>query len=138
MASLTDTRIRSIKSVDSTKRLFDGEGLYLEVTPAGGRYWRLKYRHGGKEKRLALGVYPAVSLADARKGRDAARALLRDGVDPSAARQSTKRHAVLSQGNTFEAVAREWLAMQMKQTPCAKIAQGSEVRWVSFGWKLDP
>lgn len=114
MASLTDTRIRGTKPGEKTKRLFDGEGLYLEVTAAGGKYWRLKYRFGGKEKRLALGVYPAVSLADARKGRDQARAALREGKDPSAIKQATKRHAVLAGGNTFEAIAREWLGMQQK------------------------
>lgn len=112
--ALTDARIRAAKATEKTQRLFDAGGLYLEITPAGGRYWRLKYRHAGKEKRLALGVYPEVSLADARKGRDNARIAIREGQDPSAAKQAAKRRAVLTSGNTFEAVAREWLAMQQR------------------------
>lgn len=75
--SLTDVFLRKLRPPERTARLFDGGGLYLEATPAGGRYWRLKYRHGGKEKRLALGVYPEVSLAAARKAAEAARDLLR-------------------------------------------------------------
>ena len=107
MAGLTDAKVRVAKASDKTQRLFDGGGLYLEITPAGGRYWRLKYRHGGKEKRLALGVYPEVSLADARKGRDDARVTIRTGQDPSAAKQAAKRRAVLTTGNTFEAIDRK-------------------------------
>jgi len=125
MAALTDTKIRNAKPAEKTKRLFDGEGLYLEVTPTGGRYWRLKYRHSGKEKRLALGVYPAVSLADARKGRDSARAVLREGRDPSAAKQAEKRRAVLTSGNTFEAIASEWLGMQKKRLAPATLKKAT-------------
>jgi hypothetical protein len=80
--SLTDTAIRSAKSGPKAVRLFDGGGLYLEVSPAGGKLWRLKYRFHGKEKRLALGIYPGVSLAKARDKRDQARKLLADGIDP--------------------------------------------------------
>ena len=64
---LTDTAIRKAKPTDKPQRLFDGGGLYLEISPAGGKLWRWKYRHGGKEKRLALGTYPDVSLSDARQ-----------------------------------------------------------------------
>ena len=90
------------------KRFPDALGLYLEVLPAGGKYWRLKYRFAGKEKRLALGVYPTVSLAEARKKRSDARDLLADGIDPSAARQEAKAAALLTSGTSFEAVARDW------------------------------
>ena len=114
MAGLTDAKVRAAKASDKTRRLFDGGGLYLEITTAGGRYWRLKYRHGGKEKRLALGVYPEVSLADARQGRDEARMTIRAGEDPSAAKQAAKRRAVLTTGNTFESIAREWLGLQTR------------------------
>lgn len=105
---LTATAIRNAKPRKTARRLFDGGGLYLEVAPSGGRWWRLKYRIGGKEKRLSLGVYPAVSLADARERRDEARKLLAAGVDPSAQRQAEKREAAMRDANTFEAVAREW------------------------------
>ena len=67
---LTDTAIRKVKPTDKAQRLFDGGGLYLEVSPAGGKWWRLKYRHGGKEKRLSLGTYPDTGLAEARAKRE--------------------------------------------------------------------
>ena len=87
---LTDTAIRNAKPTVKPVRLFDGEGLYLELSPAGGKLWRLKYRFDGREKRLGLGIYPATSLAKARKGRDAARELLAEGIDPSEDRQRAK------------------------------------------------
>lgn len=118
MDKLTVTAIRNAKPADKVQRLSDGRGLYLEVTPTGGRYWRLKYRHAGKEKRLALGVFPAVSLAEARKRRDEARKVIEAGRDPAAERKARKAQAALSAANTFEAVAREWLAGQeRKMTP---------------------
>lgn len=67
---LTDISIRNAKPADKARKLFDGGGLYLEVSPSGGKWWRLKYRRGGKEKRLSLGVYPDISLKDARERRD--------------------------------------------------------------------
>ena len=70
---LTDTKIRKVKPIDKPQRLFDGGGLYTEVSPKGGKWWRLKYRYGNKEKRFSLGVYPDVSLKDARQRRDEAR-----------------------------------------------------------------
>jgi len=91
-------------------RLTDSQGLYLEVTPAGARYWRLKHRYAGKEKRLGLGVYPDVSLATARKRREAARDLLDAGQDPSQARKDDKAAKLVKMGTTFEAVARAWHA----------------------------
>lgn len=112
--TLTAAAIRNAKPSDRAQRLFDGRGLYLEITPAGGRYWRMKYRHAGKEKRLALGVYPEVTLAAARALRDEARAKLRDGRDPSAERRSDRAGARLSADNTFEGVARAWLASQRR------------------------
>lgn len=109
---LTDRAIRNIKPSDRPLRLFDGGGMYLEVSPAGGRWWRLKYRIGGKEKRLSLGVYPDVGLADARSRRDAARNLLANGVDPSERRKEEKRDAAGRAANSFEFVAREWHGKQ--------------------------
>jgi integrase len=91
-------------------RLTDEKGMYLEVLAAGGKYWRMKYRHGGKEKRLALGVYPDVSLAQARKARDQAREALAQGDDPAQLKREAKLTKAASDANTFEAVARQWWA----------------------------
>jgi len=106
---LTATAVRNAKPQEKTYRLADGGGMYLEVTPAGGRYWRLKYRHAGKEKRLALGVYPAITLAQAREARDAARQLIAQGIDPSAARKTEERQRKVAAANTLRAIAMEWL-----------------------------
>jgi len=92
--------------------MFDGGGLYVEVAASGGKWWRLKYRHGGKEKRLSLGVYPDTGLKDARAKRDAARKQLADGIDPGEYRKETKRAGEERAANSFEAVAREWLAVK--------------------------
>jgi len=106
---LTDAKLRTLSA---PARHFDGAGLYLELTPAGGKYWRLKYRHGGKEKRLAFGVYPAVTLKAARDKASEARRLLHAGIDPGALRKSEKAKAAHDAVNTLEAVARAWLAHQ--------------------------
>ncbi len=111
---LTDTKLRAAKPRDKAYRLADSGGLYLEVIPAGGRYWRWKYRFGGKEKRLALGVYPDVSLADARTKRDNARKELAAGTDPGQARKEAKRKTSAATENSFEAVAREWHKKQAR------------------------
>ncbi len=101
---LTDTAIRNAKPTEKPTRLFDGGGMYLLINPNGSRWWRLKYRFGGKEKLLSLGVYPEVSLKEARAKRDEARKLLAQGIDPSSNRKVTKA----AQGNTFEVLALEW------------------------------
>ncbi|HEY9094998.1 MAG TPA: Arm DNA-binding domain-containing protein, partial [Hydrogenophaga sp.] len=97
---LTDAKLRTLTEPG---KHFDGNGLYLELTKAGGRYWRLKYRHGGKEKRLSFGVYPAVTLKDARDRAAAARATLQGGSDPGELRKAAKARAVYEQENTLEA-----------------------------------
>jgi len=107
---LTDTRIRTTKPGDKPIRLADERGLYLEVSPSGGRWWRLKYRFGGMEKLLSMGTYPDTGLKAAREKRDKARALLADGVDPSATRRAEKASRSQATTNSFEAVAREWHA----------------------------
>ncbi|MEJ7669126.1 MAG: integrase arm-type DNA-binding domain-containing protein [Casimicrobiaceae bacterium] len=104
--------MRNAKPADKPIRRFDSGGLHLEVAPSRGKWWRLKYRIDGKEKRLSLGVYPDVALIDARTRRDAARKLLANGVDPSAQRKADKREAAGRAANSFEAVAREWYAKQ--------------------------
>lgn len=111
---LTDTAIRNAKPGPKAARLFDEKGLYLEVAPSGGKWWRLKYRFGGKEKRVSLGVYPDVSLKAARERRDEARRLLAAGVDPSESRKAEKAARVERSTNSFELVAREWHARRSK------------------------
>src|SRR5208337_2918273 len=106
--SLKEIHIRNAKPKSKLYRLFDGGGLYLEVSPTGGKYWRYKYRYAGKEKRLALGVYPDVGLADARELHASARKALARGIDPGVAKKEAKRQILLKSGNTFEAIAREW------------------------------
>ena len=105
---LTDTAIRNIKAGVKSIKLFDERGLYLEVSPKGGKWWRLKYRFNNKEKRISLGVYPDISLKDARDRRDEARKLLANGVDPSENRKAIKSTRMDRAANSFEVVGREW------------------------------
>ena len=107
---LTNTAIRNAKPGNKPIRLYDERGLYLEISPTGGKWWRLKFRFEGKEKRLSLGVYPDVPLKDARDRRDIARKLLADGIDPSENRKAQKLARADSVANSFEVVAREWLS----------------------------
>jgi integrase len=112
MTKLTDTAIKGAKPGNSIKKLSDGNGLTLVVYPNGSKYWVYRYRYLGKEKTLSLGIYPVVSLADARRKLFDARTLLSSGQDPSEARKEAKRQAILSAENTFEAVGREWITMK--------------------------
>lgn len=105
---LTDVQIKNLKSAEKPVRVFDGNGLYLEVSPAGGKLFRFKYRFNGKGKTLSLGKYPDVSLSDARKAHQKAREQLAAGIDPSA----VKREEKLKQTKTFEVVATEWWQAQ--------------------------
>ena len=108
--ALTDTFIKNLKwaSAPAGEKTTDGQGLYLLVKGTG-KYWRMNYRFAGKQKTLAIGVYPAVTLAKARQRRDKARELLADGIDPSKAKQVEKQAQVFAAANTFELVAREFL-----------------------------
>src|SRR5258708_6167814 len=113
--ALTDKAIRAAKHGDKPVRLFDGGGIYLELEPNGGKWWRLKYRFAGKEKRLSLGVYPDVALKKARERRDDAKRLLANGIDPSEQRKAHKAIVTERAANSFEAVAREWFASFSKK-----------------------
>src|SRR5271155_5016624 len=106
--SLSDAKVRNAKPRTKPYKITDGEGLFLLVTPPDSKYWRLKYHVAGKEKLLALGVYPEVSLADARERRAQARKALAAGNDPGEIKKETKRLTTLKAENAFEAVAREW------------------------------
>lgn len=105
---LTDIKVKTAKPMDKAYKLTDGGGMYLLVKPNGSKYWRLKYRFVGKEKMLSIGVYPDVSLADARQKRDEARKVLAAGGDPGEVKKADKLAQKLSTENTFEAIAREW------------------------------
>ena len=105
---LTDIAIRNAKPRAKPAKMFDERGLFLMVTPGGGKWWRLKYRFDAKEKLLSLGVYPDVGLKDARERRDAARKLLADGIDPGENRKAIKTARTDRAANSFEVVAREW------------------------------
>ncbi len=119
--ALTDAQIRSARPKEKAYKLFDAGGLYLELSPSGGKWWRFKYRYEGREKRLSLGTYPDVPLAGrkdrarggfiegAREKRDAARQVLANGVDPSMQRKAIKAAKGELAANSFEAVAREWM-----------------------------
>ncbi len=121
---LTDIAIRRAQPAKKSRKMFDGRGLYLEVAPRGGKWWRFKYRFGGKEKRLSLGVYPDVSLKEARLRCEDARRMLTREIDPSEHRQALKAARVQEASNSFEAVAREWLA---KHTPTWTPSHSSRV-----------
>ena len=109
---LTDTEIRAAKPYVKPYKLFDGGGLYLLINPDGSRWWRFKYRYGGKEKLLALGTYPDTGLKRARDRHGEARDLLGDGIDPSAAKQAEKLTRADRAAGAFEVVALEWHAKQ--------------------------
>ncbi|MGC4059868.1 MAG: tyrosine-type recombinase/integrase [Aquabacterium sp.] len=106
---LTDTAVRNAKPADKVQRLFDGGGLYLELAPSGGKWWRLKYRVAGKEKRISLGTYPDVSLKEARERRDLARKQLTEGEDPSENRKAAKAAELAVVLTSFAAVAGAWM-----------------------------
>jgi len=109
---LTDVAIQRIKPGDKDRKVADSGGLYLFVSKAGGKSWRLKYRFGGKEHRLLFGPYPETKLAEARDMRDDAKRLLRQGRDPGYERKRERLANVAKNGRLFEAVAREWYALQ--------------------------
>ncbi|HXH55025.1 MAG TPA: integrase arm-type DNA-binding domain-containing protein, partial [Gammaproteobacteria bacterium] len=107
---LTDFKIRAAKAKEKSYKLADEKGLYLLITPQGSKCWRLKYRFMGKEKALALGKYPEISLSEARDKQNHARGQLAHEIDPGVAKQISKRATQTILTNSFEAVGREWLA----------------------------
>ena len=122
--ALTDTFVRQVKATEKAigDKYADGGGMYLLVK-AAGKYWRMDYSFSGKRKTLALGTYPEISLAKARERRAAARTLLAEGVDPSAAKREERKARADAAANTFEAVAREWLAKT-----AARRADGTQLK----------
>lgn len=126
---LTDVQIKNAKPAEKPVRLSDGGGLYLEVSPAGGKLWRWKYRFEGKEKRLSLGAYPDVRAPTARQLVGEARELLKAGTDPSAAKREQKERAKVASETSFEAIARAWYAKTaptLAETTRAKLLHNFE------------
>ncbi len=111
---LTDAAARNAKPKDKSYKLADSGGLYLEILPAGGKYWRMKYRANGKESRLAFGVYPTITLLQARKARDAAKDQLAQGLNPAHEKKRAKLAALVKQSNSFQVVAQEWLVSRQE------------------------
>ena len=114
---LTDTFIKTVKysrTDNKPQREYDTDGLYLEITPKGVKKWLMKYKRPftGKENRLSFGIYPEITLKEARQKRDDARKLLKGNIDPSEAKKEEKRLSLLQAANTFEAIANEWLSKQ--------------------------
>ncbi len=124
--ALTDTAIRNAKPALKPRKLSDGAGMYLLITPSGGKLWRIKYRIGGREKLLALGSYPQVTLKEARERRDATRRLLANQVDPSEHRKAVKATETEQTENCFEVVAREWFGKH-----CATLAANHSGRIIA-------
>ncbi|WP_336950252.1 tyrosine-type recombinase/integrase [Sphingobium aromaticivastans] len=125
---LTAVAIKAAKGRDKPYKLTDGDGLFLYVTPNGGRYWRMNYRHLGKQKTLAFGVYPDTGLADARAQRDAARKLLARGEDPGERIKLDRIAATVAASNSFKAVADEWLVKVEREDRSA--ATMKKLRWL--------
>jgi integrase len=131
---LTDAKARNAKQKSKQLKIFDTDGLFLLVSPAGGKWWRFKYRIGGKEKLISLGTYPEVSLAQARVRRDEARKQVADGIDPSQARKSLKAARVQNE-STFEVVAREWHSkFTPTWTPGHAVTIKSRLEFNVFPW----
>lgn len=112
---LTDIQIKSLKPLEKIYKKSDGGGLYLEIPPTGNKRWRLAYRFDGKQKILALGIYPQMGLRDARERREEAKKLLRDGCDPSEQRKVERLTRTINSANSFEEVAREWFSVREKE-----------------------
>lgn len=124
--SLTDVAVRNAKPRDKEYKLADSGGLYLLVTPAGGKLWRLKFRVDGREKKLAIGAYPEIGLSDARKRRDEGREMLAAGKDPSREKQRAKLRAKVSTANTFGEIVKELIDKRRREGVSESTASKSE------------
>lgn len=123
---LSDTKIRNLKGKDKAYKVSDFEGLFVLVKPNGSRLWQFKYRLDGKEKLLSIGVYPDVSLAQARKAKEQARAMVAEGIDPSEAKQDQKRLRLEAKGHTFEKIGNDFLNKQRKEGKSAATLSKTE------------
>src|SRR5262249_48598316 len=126
--ALTDMTIRRAKGRGAPYKLTDGAGLYALIRPDGARYWRMDYRWQGKRRTLALGVYPSVSLSEAREKRDQAKKQLASGKDPAAQRKLEKAKAKLAAENTFRLISEEWVAKLAREGRSEPTL--NKVRWL--------
>lgn len=129
--ALTAAAIKNAKGREKPYKLTDSDGLFLYVTPNGGRYWRMNYRYLGKQKTLAFGVYPDTGLADAREQRDAALKVLAKGDDPAERAKLDRLAATIPAANGFQAVADEWLVKVEREGRSAVAMK--KLRWLSPG-----
>lgn len=131
---LTVAKVKGLAPKDALYRVSDEKGLCIEVHPNGGRYWRYRYRHAGKQKMISLGTFPETSLAEARRKRDEARKLVSEGIDPSAKRKQEKLTAHIASETAFEPVAREWLDGRQELAPATR----EKLQWLleshAFPW----
>jgi len=136
MPTLTELQIKAAKPGEKPYKLFDQRGLFMLVTPAGGRLWRFRYKRGGVEKLLTLGQYPEVSLKRAREKRDDARRQLSDGVDPTLKRRAEEDAAT----STFKAVSDEWLMTKKHAlTPATWARDKRQIyKWVVLTSEANP
>ena len=104
---LNDQICKNAKPKEKPYKISDGGGLYLEITPKGSKLWRLKYRFLNKQKKLSIGIYPTITLAEARNQREEAKRLLANGLDPSSVKKEIKQERLTEATNTFEVIARE-------------------------------
>lgn len=125
---ITDVKAKALKPALSTQKVSDGGGLQLWVTPAGGKIWKLAYRHGGAQKTLTIGPYPAIGIAEARKRRDTAKALLVDGLDPSQQKRAAKTNKAVLQTNTFALVASELVAKKKREGKAPRTIE--KIEWL--------
>lgn len=131
---LTDAKIRKVARKDKSYRISDGEGLYLEVPPTGGPYWRAKYRYDGREKRMAYGTYPQVSLAEARELHAETKRLLAQGIDPNAQKRLARQRGLQEARDSFDAVATEWLGKQNTWAPSHAKRVIAQLERDAFPW----
>ena len=120
---LTELQIKKAQPKEKVYRIFDGHGLHIEITPKGQKWWRYKYLYHGKEKRISLGVYPEISLKDARESHIEQRLALSKGIDPSAARKVKKTQSLVTKNNTFESLAHEWFSTYQQG-----VSEGQSIR----------
>lgn len=126
--ALTDTALRALKPSEKPRKIADGHGLFVYITPNGSKLWRYAYRHAGKQKLLSFGAYPGVGLAEARKKRDAARALLREGIDPSAQNKLDKLTKADADAATFDVLASELIAKKGRENKAKRTLD--KLRWL--------
>lgn len=137
--ALTVLKIKSLKPESKDRKYSDGEGLFLMVKPNGAKYWRLSYRFNKKQKTLALGVYPEVSLQEAREKTSDAKKQLNNKIDPATSKKTEKLLNQIENSNSFQAIAEEWFDKQSniwKATHTADVRRRLSKKYISLYWQL--